>query len=154
MSVELRPMTEAEYAEWRPRSERDYAQDMIDAGFDEQSAREKAERDFPNLLPGGVHTEGQDLYTVVSEGERAGVLWLCERVLDDGATLFIYDIRLDESQRGKGIGRATMKLVEDEARRRGIDKITLNVFGGNEVARSLYRSLGYDEVAVYMSKKV
>jgi GNAT superfamily N-acetyltransferase len=147
-------MSEAEYAEWRPRSERDYAQDMIDAGIDEKAAREKAERDFPNLLPDGVATEGQDLYTVVSDGEPAGVLWLCERELDDGRTLFIYDVRLHEGQRGKGIGRATMQRAEDEARRRGIGKITLNVFGGNEVARNLYRSLGYDEVAVYMSKTV
>jgi len=31
---------------------------------------------------------------------------------------------------------------------------SLNVFGGNEVARRLYGSLGYDEVAVVMRKHV
>jgi hypothetical protein len=31
-------------------------------------------------------------------------------------------------------------------------RIELNVMGGNEVARGLYRGLGYDEVAVYMGK--
>ena len=123
-------------------------------GTHEDAAREKAARDFPNLLPNGVDTEGQDLYTVVSDGEPVGVLWLCEREIDGGRVLFIYDVRLHEAQRGKGFGRATMQLVEDEARRRGIPQITLNVFGGNEVARSLYRSLGYDEIAVYMSKSV
>jgi hypothetical protein len=30
----------------------------------------------------------------------------------------------------------------------------LNVFGGNEVARGLYRSLGYSENAVIMSKSL
>ena len=45
-----------------------------------------------------------------------------------------------------------MMLAEDEARRRGLDTVTLNVFGGNEPARGLYRALGYDETAVFMTK--
>ena len=32
--------------------------------------------------------------------------------------------------------------------------VALNVFGGNEVARNLYRSLGYAEAAVFMHKPV
>jgi ribosomal protein S18 acetylase RimI-like enzyme len=47
-----------------------------------------------------------------------------------------------------------MEFAEDEARRRGIDRVALNVFGGNEVARGLYRSLGYKENAVAMSKRL
>jgi ribosomal protein S18 acetylase RimI-like enzyme len=31
-------------------------------------------------------------------------------------------------------------------------QVELNVMGGNDVARGLYRALGYDEVAVYMGK--
>jgi ribosomal protein S18 acetylase RimI-like enzyme len=45
-----------------------------------------------------------------------------------------------------------MLLAEEEARRRGIDRLALNVFGRNTVARRLYRSLGYDENAIAMSK--
>ena len=33
-------------------------------------------------------------------------------------------------------------------------RIALNVFGGNDVARSLYRSVGYAETAVFMSKEL
>ncbi len=47
-----------------------------------------------------------------------------------------------------------MRLVEEEARRLGIDRIALNVFGRNEVARNLYRSLGYEENAVSMGKRL
>jgi ribosomal protein S18 acetylase RimI-like enzyme len=43
-------------------------------------------------------------------------------------------------------------LAEDEARRRGLPRMGLNVFGGNDGARRLYRSLGYGEVAVVMRK--
>jgi ribosomal protein S18 acetylase RimI-like enzyme len=45
-----------------------------------------------------------------------------------------------------------MLLAEEEARRRGIPRLALNVFGGNTVARRLYTSLGYVENAVAMSK--
>jgi hypothetical protein len=47
-----------------------------------------------------------------------------------------------------------MLFAEEEARRRGHDRVALNVFGGNVVARNLYRSLRYDENAVAMSKKL
>ena len=53
-----------------------------------------------------------------------------------------------EAMRGRGLGRRAMELAEEEANRRGLARIELNVFGGNEVARGLYRSLGYAEVAV------
>jgi RimJ/RimL family protein N-acetyltransferase len=47
-----------------------------------------------------------------------------------------------------------MVFAEQEARRLGIPKVALNVFGGNEVARGLYLSLGYLETAVHMEKQV
>ena len=52
--------------------------------------------------------------------------------------------------RGGGFGRQAMLLLE--ARSRGLSRISLNVFGGNEIARSLYRSLGYAENAVQIGK--
>jgi ribosomal protein S18 acetylase RimI-like enzyme len=45
-----------------------------------------------------------------------------------------------------------MLFAEEEARRLGLPGVGLNVFGGNEPARGLYRSLGYAEEAVYMTK--
>jgi predicted GNAT family acetyltransferase len=32
--------------------------------------------------------------------------------------------------------------------------VELNVFGANDVARRLYRSLGYEEISVWMGKDV
>jgi ribosomal protein S18 acetylase RimI-like enzyme len=45
-----------------------------------------------------------------------------------------------------------MRALEAEARSRGLPVLELNVWGGNEVARALYRSEGYAERAVFMSK--
>jgi RimJ/RimL family protein N-acetyltransferase len=47
-----------------------------------------------------------------------------------------------------------MLAFEALARELGADRVTLNVFGGNEVARSLYRSLGYVEESVHMRKRL
>ncbi|MFL5942455.1 MAG: GNAT family N-acetyltransferase [Gaiellaceae bacterium] len=91
---------------------------------------------------------------IEADGEPAGDLWLSERDETLEPCLFVYDVYLDERYRGRGYGRAAMLLAEDEARRRGIGRVALNVFGGNAAARSLYRSLGYEENAVSMSKKL
>jgi ribosomal protein S18 acetylase RimI-like enzyme len=45
-----------------------------------------------------------------------------------------------------------MQLLEDEVRAAGLPGIDLNVWGGNDLARSLYRKLGYAEQAVFMTK--
>lgn len=40
--------------------------------------------------------------------------------------------------------------MDVQLRSRGLDRIELNVFGGNEIARRLYRSRGFSEKAVSM----
>jgi ribosomal protein S18 acetylase RimI-like enzyme len=155
MSVELRPLTDEEFADWVPKMRERYGDDMIaNAGMTVEKAREKAAVDTERLLPGGKPTPDQLVYAVVADGERVGELWLCERDGEMSHNLFVYEIRIDDEQRGKGYGKAAMLLAEEEARRRGLDRVSLNVFGGNDVARNLYRSLGYEENAVAMSKKL
>jgi GNAT superfamily N-acetyltransferase len=156
MAVELRPMRDDEFAAWLPLTRERYAADMVEqAGVPEEQAAVKAADDVGRLFPGDDPSEQQLVYVLEADGEPAGVLWLCQR--DDafsGPCLFVYNIEVDEPYRGRGYGRAAMEFAEDEARRLGVDRIALNVFGRNEVARGLYRSLGYEENAVAMSKKL
>jgi GNAT superfamily N-acetyltransferase len=58
------------------------------------------------------------------------------------ADSFVYDIEMDETQRGKGYGRATMLAGEVAARELGATTMGLNVFGFNTAAINLYTSLG------------
>jgi ribosomal protein S18 acetylase RimI-like enzyme len=154
MSASLRPMTEPEYDAWLPQAMDHYTADIVGAGVPEDAARAKTAVDFPRLLPDGLATDGQSLYVVEDGGAPVGMLWVAERNDDVGPNLFIYDVQIDVEHRGRGLGRAAMQLAEDEARRRGIPRVTLNVFGGNDVARNLYRSLDYGELAVYMMKRL
>jgi ribosomal protein S18 acetylase RimI-like enzyme len=101
-----------------------------------------------------LETPDQSLHVIEADGVVAGSLWTAVRETDAGRVLFVYEIRLSEDVRGRGIGRAAMTLAEEVAREQGLARIELNVFGGNEIARSLYRSLDYDEVAVYMGKSL
>ena len=117
-------------------------------------ATEKARRDFEALWPDGRPGPGQWVYTVEEAAVGVGYLWIAERDNRGRRVIWIYDVEIDEQFRGRGLGREAMQLAEQEAKRRGLARVELNVFGGNEVARNLYRSLGYEESAVWMGKDV
>lgn len=148
-------MRDEEYAAWLPLMREGYADAMIDdGGFPPDSARSKAAADMEQLFPGDRPSSEQLVFVIEADGAPVGELWLCEREADATGQpcLFVYDVHLHEKARGHGYGKAAMLLAEDEARRRGCRRVSLNVFGRNEVARGLYRSLGYEENAVAMSK--
>jgi ribosomal protein S18 acetylase RimI-like enzyme len=150
----VRALREDEYDLFIDRGMAFYVSDMVAAGIDPEVAQAKADRDLPQLLPDGLATPDHFMYAIEHEGRFAGYLWLCDRDGELGHSLFIYAIEVDEAFRGRGLGRAAMEFTEEEARRRGIAKVALNVFGGNAAARGLYLSLGYQETAVHMEKRV
>jgi ribosomal protein S18 acetylase RimI-like enzyme len=156
MAVSLRPMNQDEFARWLPSMRDWYARDIARSGegSDEEAARRKAIEDVEQLFPGERPSPDQFVFVVEADGQAVGELWFAERATGLGRCLWIYDIRVNEAYRGRGYGRAAMLLAETEARQRGYSRIGLNVFGDNDVARSLYRSLGYEENAIFMSKGV
>lgn len=151
--VRLRPMRPDEYPAFIAASKAGYAHDMVIHGdMLPAAAARKSEEDHAAILPEGLATPRHWIFVVEADGEAVGLLWVAERGTPERRVLFIYDIEVDEAHRGHGYGRATMLLAEEEARARGIGRLELNVFGGNEVARGLYRSLGYMETSVQMAK--
>jgi ribosomal protein S18 acetylase RimI-like enzyme len=150
----IRPLREEEYGAFIARGMAFYVDDMVRAGIDRDVAQAKADTDLPQLLPDGLATPNHYMYAIEDDGRFAGYLWLCDRDGELGHSLFVYAVEIDEEFRGRGLGRAAMEFAEDEAQRLGIAKVALNVFGGNEVARGLYLSLGYTETAVHMEKRL
>ncbi len=142
-----------EYAAWYRHVTDGYARDIaVNGGADAAAAARKADRDMTATLPQGLETPDHDLLVLESDGLRVGILWVGRREVDERQVLYVWDVEIDEAQRGKGYGREAMLLAEEVARSRGLDRVELNVFGGNDVARALYRSLGYVERAVAMAK--
>ena len=155
MSVALRPMSAAEFPAWKSESVAAYAADMFEnGGLPREAAETKANADFDGLLAHGVETPDHFLNVLEEDGTVVGYLWTAVRDAPRGRVLFVFEVRVVEEARGRGLGRRAMELAEDLARARDLHRIDLNVMGGNEVARGLYRSLGYDEVAVYMGKSL
>jgi GNAT superfamily N-acetyltransferase len=150
----VRPLRDDEYGAFVDRGMAFYVEDMVRAGVDRDVAQAKADKDLPLLLPDGLATPGHSMFAVEDDGRFAGYLWLCDRDGELGHSLFVYAVEIDEEFRGRGLGRAAMVFAEQEARRLGIAKVALNVFGGNEVARRLCSELGDTETAVHMEKRV
>jgi ribosomal protein S18 acetylase RimI-like enzyme len=152
-TTRLRPMTADEFPRFVAATKAEYAHDIeVHGGHTHEAALGKADEDMAAVLPNGLETAGHHIFMVAADGVPVGRLWLAERLLGGRQVLYIYDLSVDAEHRGHGYGRAAMRLAEDDARARGIGRLELNVFGGNEVARGLYRSLGYVETAVQMAK--
>jgi ribosomal protein S18 acetylase RimI-like enzyme len=156
MELRLRPLRHEELPDHIERARAQYAEDIErNGGLTRQEARAKAERDMEGLFPAGRPIEGQRLRVVedAASGESIGRIHYAERP-PGSRKAWLYDIEIAEHARGRGLGRAAMLLFEEELRRSGFTHVSLNVFGGNEPARSLYRSLGYREHAVEMAKEL
>lgn len=153
--LNLRPMTDPEYDAFYSKLITEYAADNIEAGnWTVENAIELSRNATEQLLPQGRDTPRVLLLSAEnSDGEYVGYVWVG---LDrSGATspgAWIYDIEVKESHRGKGYGRALLQAAEKETLKNGVDKIGLNVFGPNKVARNLYESAGYDITQIQMSK--
>ena len=64
------------------------------------------------------------------------------KLLTDIKTLYIDDICVDETARGKGVGRMLYEYVKEYAIEKGFYNITLNVWECNPTAMKFYESMG------------
>jgi len=156
VGLRLRPFRDDELPGFVERGTAQYVRDLAEnAGLSREQAEAKAERDWAQLLPGGRVQPDHFLYAIEDEltGEQVGDLWYAKRSIEfEGTFGYVYAIEIRE--RFRGFGRRAMLLLEDDVRAAGLTAIALNVFGGNEAARSLYLSLGYAEAAVWMRKRL
>ncbi len=104
-SLRLRPMTEQEYADWRERSERDYAVDIAVArDLDQDAAVAQSAGEFAQLLPDGPASPDMHLWTAVVGDEPVGIGWFELRRHASGVSAWIFDIRVDPDQPRPGPG--------------------------------------------------
>jgi ribosomal protein S18 acetylase RimI-like enzyme len=147
--VSLRPLTQAEFGPWIARAAESFAAGMGPArGLDPATALETAHQEVAKLLPDGRDTEKHLLWLAIHDGVPVGSLWIST----EKPIPFIFMIEVLEEQRGTGYGRSIMLAGEEECRRRGYEYLSLNVFGNNTTAISLYDSLGYQVTAQQMRK--
>jgi ribosomal protein S18 acetylase RimI-like enzyme len=139
--VRLRPMSSEEFATYREQLVTAYAQDLFDAGAftDLPDALAASELSTRELLPDGVASPSQHLWTAHDGDVVVGILWIHV----DGERGFIYDIEVRPEQRRLGYGRELLDAGARAAYELGASVLGLNVFGFNEGAQALYARAGY-----------
>jgi ribosomal protein S18 acetylase RimI-like enzyme len=147
-------MMPAEMLDFVAASRAAYIAERVEAGEDPGEATKVADEQTNAMFPDGGPAPGHHLFRVEDDGQVVGSLWLGPQSSDTPRSLWVWDITIDESHRGRGIGTAAMLLAEEEARLDGATHLGLHVFAQNTVARHLYERLGYNTVSVRMSKAI
>ncbi len=153
--IRLVPMTESEFEAYLEQTIPEYAADKVRAGhWSEEEALERSRKSYHEELPQGIQTENNYLFRLhlAESGEAIGMIWMKHEAPRPHG--FIFDIVLDETQRGKGYGKQAMLALEEFAKGMELETIGLNVFAHNAAAMKLYQGLGYEVTNQNMVKKV
>jgi ribosomal protein S18 acetylase RimI-like enzyme len=150
--LHLEPMTEERYKVFREYAVADYAEQMTQSGMSPEDAAQEATESHNKLLPEGLASVGQFLFTAGDGDEEVGMIWLAITPGSDGPQAYVYDVVVWPEFRRHGHGRAIMLAAEQVCRERGVVAIGLNVFGFNVGARRLYEQLGFETSATTMIK--
>lgn len=152
--ISLEPMTQAEFDAWLPRAIVEYAQEhVVDGRWSQEEAVDKSRAEHDTLLPQGLGTRDNHLWSIVGseDRKRVGILWVNLRQKPN-PHVFVYNIEIFPDFRRRGYAEAAMKELEVAARRMGAETIRLHVFGHNKAARPLYEKLGYEPTNIVMAK--
>jgi len=156
--VDLIPMSREHYERWLEECVRTFAQERVRAGNTApEDALPYARRAVERLLPEGLETPDQWLFTIVEAGQPVGAVWLGRGQPGAGLppnTGFVYDLIIYPEHRRKGYASQGMRALEKEAQKRGMTRLALHVFGHNRAARALYERLGYETTNITMQKDI
>ncbi|MDA4112604.1 MAG: GNAT family N-acetyltransferase [Thaumarchaeota archaeon] len=151
------PMTSAQYDSWSQASVAGYAEENVASGWwTREEALPNSRQEFAKLLPNGLATPENYLFSIVDDEEPGpvGVIWFA--VLWEGMRrhAFVYDFQIFEAYRRKGYGIRALERLDECVREMGLNVISLHVFAHNRAARDLYGKAGYRETNVIMSREL
>jgi len=145
-------MNHEEFRQYISYAIEDYAKDKIASGnWSEDEAIDLSRESFERLLPNGEKTENNHLSSIFHDDILVGMIWISQKAPNE---VFIYDFVIFEQYQGQGYGKKAMKEAEIIAKQLGMNKIGLNVFGHNKIARGLYEKMGYEITNITMAKTI
>ena len=149
--VKLVPMEQADFETYLEEDIQRYAHEHVRAGdWEPSEALEKSRQEHEQLLPDGLTSKNQHLFTIVDEETNAkvGVLW----VNSEGGHAFIYDFIINETLRGKGYGKQALIALDEKLKTMNVESVGLHVFGDNISAQELYKKTGFQITDIHMKK--
>ena len=105
------------------------------------------DRISPRAMARNLRSETADVLLATLGSQPASYALLLYRATSTLARL--YSIATLPSARGKGVGRRLMDALEAAARKRGCDRLRLEVREKNRPAIALYEALGYQRIGRY-----
>jgi ribosomal protein S18 acetylase RimI-like enzyme len=149
--VTLKTMQQEALDRFLEREIRQYAADHVRNGnWPEEGSLERSRKEFEKLLPNGVHSQDQYLWSIMDGDNEIGVLWVQVK----NGRAFIYDFVIDEEFRGKGYGKQALAAMDERLMAMQVESVGLHVFGDNLTAQELYRKTGYVVTGIHMHKKL
>jgi ribosomal protein S18 acetylase RimI-like enzyme len=151
------PMTETEFQAYLEEDIQRYAEEHVKAGnWHPSEALEKSRREHQQLLPEGLASRNQYLFSIVNEelGARVGIIWFAINAERPRPSAFIYDFVIFAEYRRRGYGTQALAAMEEQVRALGAETIALHVFGHNHIAQALYKKTGYEVTGLHMTKQL
>lgn len=154
--VNFRGMSKSEYDDYYKESLQSLVNELARAyDLSEGEALEIARKSFEKLLPEGHPAAPDQFLYVIEESRRTiGVLWFGIKRDRQVPEAYIWDIFIKPEFRGKGFGKQALLALEEEVKSLGLFRISLNVFGHNDVAQRMYKRLAYRTVSNAMAKNL
>lgn len=153
----LVPMSPGEYEQFIAESVPAYAADKVDSGqWSPAESLALARKDFEELLPEGLATPGNHLFSIRPgpESSPVGWLWYAERERGGLRIAYVYDVSIRPEYQRQGHAARAFRALEEMAARQGLSGIALHVFGHNLAARALYAKLGFEPTNLTLYKPV
>ena len=125
MTVRLVPLSAESFPAWCERSQAEYASDLVASGETPDEAGRRAAESMTDAFPAGTPTSDNAVFDVVDDaGENIGYLWVGRDSSRNEQSWWVWDIVVDAGQRGKGLGRETMRLAEEYALSQGASTLS------------------------------
>ena len=153
--VKLMPMEEEDFKAYNERNIREYAAEHVKNGdWLPEEALEKSQKEVQQLLPEGLKSKNQFIYSIVNESttQKLGMLWVEVKMDTPRRRAFIYDFIIEEEFRGKGYGKQALAALDEKLISMDVESVGLHVFAHNAIAQELYKKSGYEITNLIMRK--
>jgi ribosomal protein S18 acetylase RimI-like enzyme len=127
-----------------------FSADLIESSFGEQDAAGIVDARLAAAFPGGHAAPVHQLCCVVHDDRQVGRVWFGPDPASTEGGWWLFELEIDDTHRGRGIGTSVIALVEAEVSRLGGTAVGLNVFDHNQAARRLH----YQAVSTSMRKNL
>ena len=152
--ITLQKMTVKEFSDYSQKTIQAYAKEKQQTEHIPLSeAIKNAEAEYQHLLPLGLATKENYLYTIQDDDKVKGRIWLAT-YRGNPEIAFIYDILIYPTFQNQGLGTKAIILAEKEMKKHGYKFLQLHVFGNNPRAIHVYEKLGLKATDIIMQKRI